>query len=312
MGTLQQRFEVERPVSEVYDQFARPDFILQSLPGVSGAARETDDVFRLTTGTAAGAARDLEIMVTSRTPYRRIEWRAAAGAWLGAVEVEPLGADRTAVTITAETVGASAALPESVVYDGVEAIKRALQLPRVRVNTGAGAGRAESGAGRRYASEWRDTARSAITRPVEFPFALMRTISRQMDRVWGDVLRASPISRLPQIVPGLPWNPSVEVCEQNEQVRVCIDVPGIAESDLQVEIDDGYLTVRGERPDERRSDPGHRRSELHYGAFTRRIPMPEGIDSESARAVLRNGVLEIRIPVRRKAPRRIPVQHVPQ
>ncbi len=311
MGTIQQRFEVERPVSDVYDAFVQPASLLEALPGVSRISREMEDSYRLSS--AAGTGGDLEITLTSKTPYRRVEWRAAGGQWLGAVELEPLGSERTGVSLTAQSIGEGSDPSETLVLDAVQAIKRKLQSPRVRVTTSARPeSQGASGEGKRYAAEWRDTARAAFSRPAEFPFTLMRTISRQMDRVWGDVLRGTPISRLPHIMPGLPWNPNVEVCEQNDQVRVCIDVPGVDESQLQVEIDEGSLTVRGDRQDERRSDPGHRRSELHYGAFSRRIPLPEGTDGDGARAVLRNGVLEIRIPLRRRPPRRVPVQHVPQ
>jgi HSP20 family protein len=130
-----------------------------------------------------------------------------------------------------------------------------------------------------------------------------------MDRLWEQMWRGTPIARLPHIVPGLALNPSVEVCERDDQVRVCIDVPGVDESHLQVEIQNGDLTIRGERQDERGDDGGHRRSELHYGSFTRRIPLPDGIDVGSAKAILRNGVLEIRIPLQRREAHRVPVQH---
>ena len=75
-------------------------------------------------------------------------------------------------------------------------------------------------------------------------------------------------------MPGVPWSPSVEVCEQEDQVRVCIDVPGVDESNLQVQIEQGTLTVRGERHDERAGEPGNRRSEMHYGSFVRRSACP--------------------------------------
>jgi HSP20 family protein len=151
-------------------------------------------------------------------------------------------------------------------------------------------------------------------RPTAFPFKLARTLTRQLDRVWSEVLSGSPITRLPitrlpHLMPGLPWNPNVEISEQDDQVRVRIDVPGVDECDLQVEIDAGALTIRGERQDESPMDPGRRRSELHYGSFTRRIALPDGIDADAARALLRNGVLEVRIPMHRREPRRIPVQH---
>jgi HSP20 family protein len=110
-------------------------------------------------------------------------------------------------------------------------------------------------------------------------------------------------------MPGFGWHPNAEICERDDQVRVCIDVPGVDESNLQVEIHNGYLTVRGERQDDRGNDGGRARSELHYGAFDRRIPLPEGVDADLAKAILRNGVLEVRIPLHRPEVRRVPVQH---
>ena len=311
MGTLQQRFEIERPLSAVYEALSRPDAIVQSLPGVTGVSRVAEDTYRLTV-TSAEQTRTVDLTIVSRTPPRRLEWRAADGAWSGSVGLESVGPERTAVTISAAAADPAAESPSATaLHDALQALKRALQASHVRVSSVSDASYARSG-GRRYAAEWRDTARSAFTRPAEFPFALMRTISRQVDRVWGDVLRNTPVARLPQVVPGMPWNPDVEVCEQDDQVRVCIDVPGVDESHLHVEIDEGCLTVSGERQDERAREGGHRRSELHYGSFTRRIPLPDGVDPDSARAVLRNGVLEIRIPLHRRAPRRVPVQQVPQ
>jgi HSP20 family protein len=309
MGTLQQRFEVDRPMGWVYDALAQPQAVLQSMSGVTGVSSTGADLYRVALGTAEGT-REIALELTSKVPFRRFEWRTGDGAWSGAVTLEPLGPERTAVVIAAES--ASAVSPaEGVVDDAVQELKRALQSVSVRIGSSSSAGRSGSTAGgaRRYASEWRDAAQSAFTRPTEFPFKLMRTISRQMDRVWGDVLRGTPISRLPQIVPGMPWNPDVEVCEQHDQVRVCIDVPGVDESHLQVEIDDGALIVHGERQDERETDIGHRRSELHYGSFTRRIPLPQGVDPDGARALLRNGVLEVRVPFHRREPKRVPVQH---
>jgi HSP20 family protein len=195
----------------------------------------------------------------------------------------------------------------------LQALKRTLQSREIRVSNAQSTAYAGAYSGstsaRRYASDWRDVTRSAFAR-ADNPFALMRTLTRQADRVWEQLWRGTPMARLPHVVPSLlPWNPNVEVCEQDDQVRVCIDVPGVDESQLNVEIDDGFLVVRGDRQDERATEPGQRRSELHYGAFTRRIPLPEGVDGDAARAILRNGVLEVRIPRHRREPRRVPVQH---
>lgn len=311
MASIQQRFEVERPLAAVYDALAQPQAVLQSMPGVTGVRRVSEDIYHLTVG-PLGSSREVELQVTEKVPPRRIAWRTGDGLWSGAVELEPLAAERTAVSIAAEGAAAEGEPSAAALHDGLQALKRALQPPHIRIETSGFERDAFAGSGaRRYASEWRDTAQTAFTRPTEFPFKLMRTITRQMDRVWGDVWRAPPMARLPHL-PGMPWNPDVEVCEQADCVRVCIDVPGVDESQLQVEIDERTLVVRGERQDERAREGGHRHTELHYGAFSRRIPLPDGVDAENARAVLRNGVLEIRIPMHRRAPRRVPVQQVPQ
>jgi len=312
VSTIHQRFEVERPSETVYDALAEPQLVIEALPGVIRVTRLSDSIYRVIAGDPA-APSQTDMHVTPRMSPRGVEWRTADGAWSGTIDLEPLGAERTAVVLTAAgtSTAESAAPSATALHELVQALKRALQHAHVRVTTGGAHGPewAGSNAMRRYASEWRDAAQSALTRPVELPFRLMRTFSRQMDRLWSDVLGGTPMSRLPQLVPGLAWNPNVEVCEQDDQVRVCIDVPGVEESNLQVEIEEGALIIRGERQDERASDPGRRRSEFHYGSFTRRIPLPDGIDADAARAILRNGVLEIRIPLHRREPRRVPVQH---
>jgi HSP20 family protein len=314
MGTVQQRFEIDQPAPAVYEALAAPEDILQKMPGVTGVTRLAPDVCRMIFG-AAESPRQVDLQLTRHPDLRRVEWRTVDGVWSGAVTVEPIGPARSAVGVHAESASTETESPTpGVIHDALQAFKRALQSREIRISHSPSAGRVGSGrqAGseaRGLASEWRDVARSAFTRPTEYPFALMRTVSRQVDRLWGEMWRGTPIARLPHIVPGLHWNPDVEVCEQDDHVRVCIDVPGVDESNLQVEVDEGYLTIRGERQDERATDPGHRRSELHYGAFTRRIPLPDGADPDAARAVLRNGVLEVRIALHRREPRKVPVHH---
>jgi HSP20 family protein len=314
MGTIQQRFEVEQPVAAVYEAISRPQEVLQRLPGVLRVTRVADELHRIMVGPPE-APREVDLQLTRNDALRRVEWRTTDGAWAGAVTAETIGPGRTAVGVHAESMAAEGeSPPPSVVHDALQAFKRALQSQEIRISRPEAdygyAGSREPGASaRRFASEWRDAARAAFARPTEYPLALARTLTNQMDRLWEQVWRGTPIARLPHMLPGLPWNPNVEVSERDDQVRVCLDVPGVDESHLQVEIENGYLTVRGERQDDRGTDGGRRRSELHYGSFTRRIPLPDGIDADAAKAVLRNGVLEIRIPLHRREARRVPVQH---
>ena len=309
MGPIQQRFDIDHPVAAVYEAIAHPQDTLQRLPGVISVTRVSDALYRIMHG-AADAPREVDLQLAHDDALRRVEWRTTDGAWSGSVIVEPIGPARTAVGVHAESAAPDThAVSASAIHDTLQAFKHALQSREVRISR-PGAGHDDSASGvRRFASDWRNVARSAFARPTDLPFALARTFSQQVDRVWEQVWRGTPMARLPYMVPGIAWNPNVEVCERDDQVRVCVDVPGVNESHLQVEIDDGYLTVQGDRQDDRGVDGGRRRSEFHYGTFTRRIPLPAGIDADSAKAMLRNGVLEVRIPLHRRAARRVPVQH---
>lgn len=321
MATIQDRFEVERPVGVVYEALTDPGDLLRALPGLARVARVSDDVYRI--GISRGdTLREIELMVSGKIPAQHVEWHLANDTGSAAFDLEPVGPARTAVVIAAQGVpSVEGETPsEDLLRQGLDAFKTALRAPHVRIH----AGEAESAgdyasSARRYASEWRGgrPENSMFARPIEYPFRLMQGLSKQMDRLWDQVWRGTPVSRLPQMMPGLQslsaipgmsWSPSVEVCEKDAEVRVCIDVPGVDESHLQVQIEQGALTIRGERQDERRDEGGNRRSEFHYGAFTRRIPLPEGVDADGAQGVLRNGVLEIRIPLHRREPRRVPVQ----
>jgi HSP20 family protein len=315
MGTIQQTFEIERPIVAIYEAIAHPLPILQALPRVVGAHRVADDIYRVIMG-PVDDNREIDIELTSKTELQRTEWRTVDGGWTGAIQLESTGPTRTAVSVHAESLaGEAERLQPSTAHDVLQAFKRALQSTRVHVHSAPysySGSRASTAEARRYASEWRASGRPALMRPLEFPFSIMRSVSRQMDRVWHQVWRGTPIERLPEMVPGFQWNPDVEVCEHEDQVRVCVDVPGVDESHLHVEVDERGLTIRGERQDESAHYPGQRRSEVHYGSFSRRIPLPEGADADNARALLRNGVLEVRIPMHRRHPRRVPVEHAPQ
>ena len=318
MTTIQERFEVERPVGVVYEALTNPGDLLRALPGLARVARVSDDVYRVAVS-RGDTLREVELMVSGKIPAQHVEWHLANDTWSASFDLDSVGPSRTAVSISAQGVPSieGEAPTDALLQQGLDALKTALRAPHVRVHTGedylAGV--------RRLASDWRGMRmeNSPFTRPIEYPFRLMQGFSRQVDRLWDQVWRGTPVGRLPQMMPnlqslsglpGISYSPSVEVCEKDDQVRICIEVPGIDESHLQVQIDQGALTIRGERQDERAQEGGNRRSEFHYGAFTRRIPLPEGIDADGAQATLRNGVLEIHIPLHRREPRRVPVQHV--
>jgi len=321
MATIQERFEVERPVGIVYEALCQPDDLLRALPGLTNITRMSDDLYRIAV-THGDTIREVDLTVTNKVPAQHVEWRLLNDTWSAAFDLDSVGPARTGVAVRAEgvpTVEGETA-PASMLQQGFDVFKTALRSPHVRIRTAATNEYYGSSNARRFASDWRPGREGPLFgRPIEYPFRLVQGLSKQMDRLWDQMWRGTPMSRLTQLpgftalgsIPGVAWSPSVEVCEHDDQVRVCIDVPGVDESNLQVQIEQGSLIVRGERHDERAGESGNRRSEMHYGSFTRRVPLPEGVDADTAQAVLRNGVLEIRIPLHRREPRRVPVQHVP-
>jgi HSP20 family protein len=93
------------------------------------------------------------------------------------------------------------------------------------------------------------------------------------------------------------WMPQIEVLQNNGQFKVRADLPGVTKDDVRVEITDNFLTISGERKEEKEEKrEGFYRSERNYGSFYRQIPLPEGAMTENAAATFNNGVLEITVP----------------
>jgi HSP20 family protein len=94
------------------------------------------------------------------------------------------------------------------------------------------------------------------------------------------------------------WMPQVEVLQRGNDLVVRADLPGLRREDVHVEIDDGMLTVSGERRYQSEGDEeGVYHSERSYGRFSRTIPLPPGTDEEAVQARFTDGVLEVTLPL---------------
>jgi HSP20 family protein len=93
------------------------------------------------------------------------------------------------------------------------------------------------------------------------------------------------------------WIPAMDVVETEDHFVLRADLPGLSESDVNIELEDNVLTVAGERRSEheQRSE-GYYRVERAFGSFSRSLTLPEGVDAEAIQASFANGVLEVRIP----------------
>lgn len=112
--------------------------------------------------------------------------------------------------------------------------------------------------------------------------------------------------------PGSGWLPQVELCERGGRLHVSMDLPGLHRDDLQLHFDHGQLIVQGERRTTSTSAQpgGYYRSERSYGHFKRALPLPEGVNPDTAQASFHNGVLDVSfdMPVRHNRSRQIPIQ----
>ena len=118
-------------------------------------------------------------------------------------------------------------------------------------------------------------------------------LHREMNRLFDDVFRGidfSPFGSARAFDRAMGW-PNIEVSETDEAVTVTAELPGIEEKDVEVELANGVLAIRGEKRTETK-DRDRLFSERYYGRFERRIPV-EDVDEEKVSAAFRNGVLTV-------------------
>ena len=135
------------------------------------------------------------------------------------------------------------------------------------------------------------------------PFGIMRRFTKDMERLFNDFEEFRfpdffrDFARFGMEFDNVEWVPRIEVLQNNGQLMVRADLPGLTKEDVNVELTDDMLTLSGERKEEKEEKrEGFYRSERSYGSFYRQIPLPEGARTEDATATFRNGVLEITMP----------------
>jgi len=130
------------------------------------------------------------------------------------------------------------------------------------------------------------------------------TLHREMNRLFDDVFSGFGLaSRRPMLMEGRFSWPRVELSETDKQLKVTAELPGLEEKDVQVELANGILVIRGEKRVESESD-GKLFSERYYGTFERQIPL-DGVQEDKAEASFNNGVLTITLPKSEEARHRV-------
>jgi HSP20 family protein len=126
------------------------------------------------------------------------------------------------------------------------------------------------------------------------PFNELATLRNRMDRLW---------SRMTEEEPALAdWSPTSDVLETKDDILIKAELPGIEPKDVDVQIENGVLTIQGQRSAEKETEEkGFQRIERTYGTFFRSFILPQNVEVEKIAATFANGLLEVRMPKKEEA-----------
>lgn len=138
------------------------------------------------------------------------------------------------------------------------------------------------------------------------PFDTVRDVmNRMVDSVFEPLSR---IAAQPIKIPGQGFQPSVDVIEEDEDVRIEVEAPGMSPDELSVTLGQDSVIVRGEKKIEETQAKGLQRRERAYGPFRRVIPLPADVDRDKVEARFKNGVLTIILPKTHEAAKRVEIK----
>ena len=119
------------------------------------------------------------------------------------------------------------------------------------------------------------------------------SLQREIDRLFDDFT-----SGFPAIGNGkAEMLPSMDVSETDKEIEITAELPGLEEKDVQINIADNLLSIRGEKIAEKEEkDKNYRLVERSYGSFERTLELPKGVDADAIQANIAKGVLKVTIP----------------
>jgi HSP20 family protein len=140
------------------------------------------------------------------------------------------------------------------------------------------------------------------------PFQEVASLQEKMKSLFQDMLGRGPLLLAEELASAWGILPPADIYEDEEQLTVTTELPGVEEKDLKVEIDNGVLRVSGERKLKDVKEENIRRKERRYGTFSRSFTLPASVDPARVEANYTNGVLTIKISKRADAkPKQIKV-----
>ena len=129
------------------------------------------------------------------------------------------------------------------------------------------------------------------------PARELQTVQNEMNRLFNTFFDSPSPSNGGGHAVARRWIPAMDVVETGDHFVLKADLPGLSENDVKIELEENVLTISGERKVEHeQKGEGYYRVERSFGAFSRSLTLPEGVDADAIKANFDNGVLEVRIP----------------
>ena len=133
-------------------------------------------------------------------------------------------------------------------------------------------------------------------RGIAAPASPFMSLQREIDRLFDDFTRGFP--SFPSFSDGKSaMLPSMDVTETDKEIEITAELPGLEEKDVQINVADNLLTIRGEKKAEKEEkDKDYRLIERSYGSFERTLELPDGVNADAIQASIAKGVLKVTIP----------------
>jgi len=130
-------------------------------------------------------------------------------------------------------------------------------------------------------------------RGIAAPANPFMSLQREIDRLFDDFTRGFPTFGNGKA----DLLPSMDVTETDKQIEITAELPGLEEKDVQINVADNLLTIRGEKKAEKEEkDKDYRLIERSYGSFERTLELPDGVNADAIQASIAKGVLKVTVP----------------
>jgi HSP20 family protein len=127
-----------------------------------------------------------------------------------------------------------------------------------------------------------------VSHPASNPFSALQ---QEIDRLFEGFSRGF------SGFPARDVMPSMDLSETDKEIEITAELPGLEEKDIQLNVADNVLTIRGEKKNEREeTKKDYHLVERSFGSFTRAVQLPEGVNADSIKAVMSKGVLKVTVP----------------